>query len=102
MTTDSAPAALDALEVFWRPGCPFCYRLLDALEGAGVAMRLHNIWDDDAARATVARLNNGNETVPTVILGEFSATNPRPKELLAKIAAEQPQLLNTAPATTSE
>jgi mycoredoxin len=95
-STATSMTEVDALEVYWRPGCPYCYRLLDALEGAGVTMVLHNIWEDDAARAAVAAINHGNETVPTIALGELKWTNPSPGELLALLRAEQPQLLAEA------
>lgn len=71
------------LDVYWRPGCGFCVRLFDHLDRAGVVPRLHNIWEDAAARAFVASHNGGNETVPTVALGRKVMTNPRPEDLVA-------------------
>ncbi len=37
-----------------------------------------NIWEDDAGRAYVASVNQGNETVPTVVIDGTAHTNPRP------------------------
>jgi mycoredoxin len=69
--------------VYWRPGCGFCGRLLRALEKAGVAVDLHNIWDDDEARAFVRQHNRGNETVPTVVVGGDVWTNPDARVVIA-------------------
>ncbi len=98
--TDSAEHVHEApaLEVFWRPGCPYCYRLLDTLEEAGVRLSLHNIWEDEAARAIVAGINRGNETVPTVVFGETTATNPDPLTLVEELRAGWPQLFVGGPA----
>ncbi|HVB06188.1 MAG TPA: glutaredoxin domain-containing protein [Acidimicrobiales bacterium] len=86
----------EVLEVFWRPGCPYCYRLLDALEAARVRFRAHNIWEDETARAIVAAINSGNETVPTIVIGDLSATNPEPGGLLDTLRAEHPGLFSPA------
>jgi mycoredoxin len=97
MTEDPAPVSPEAddperLEVFWRPGCPFCYRLLHALEHAGVRFHLRNIWEDDAARQLVAAINHGNETVPTVVLGQMTATNPSPKAFIKELREQHAEL----------
>jgi mycoredoxin len=93
----SSSEGSEALDVFWRPGCPFCARLFAVLEPAHVTMRLHNIWEDDDARAYVRAHNGGNETVPTVRLGEMVATNPDPATLLTVIREHHPQLVTTDP-----
>ena len=35
-----------------------------------------DIWADDQARRFVRTHNRGNETVPTVVVGDWVATNP--------------------------
>ncbi|GHH73117.1 membrane protein [Streptomyces sulfonofaciens] len=64
--------------VFWRPGCLYCLRLRFRL-GRG-AHRLHwvDIWRDPAAAAVVRAANDGNETVPTVVVAGRPHTNPDP------------------------
>lgn len=42
-----------------------------------------NIWTDREAAATVRRLAGGNETVPTVVVGDTSFVNPSAAEVLA-------------------
>jgi mycoredoxin len=68
--------------VYWRPMCGFCMRLFGALEQAGVEVELRNIWDDPEAAAFVRSVNNGAETVPTVVLPDGQVlTNPAPETL---------------------
>ncbi|MGW7381038.1 glutaredoxin domain-containing protein [Streptomyces sp. NPDC054794] len=64
--------------VFWRPGCPYCLRLRIRLGRS--AHRLHwvNIWRDPAGAAVVRAANDGNETVPTVVVAGRPHTNPDP------------------------
>lgn len=68
----SPPAA----EVFWRPGCPYCTMLRRDLSRRGIDATWRNIWEDDEARHYVRSVNRGNETVPTVRVGERTLTNP--------------------------
>jgi glutaredoxin len=83
---------VDAVEVYWRPGCGFCNRLLRTFHQAGVVIRLHNIWEDDAAREFVRSHNRGNETVPTVALGSDVVTNPSPREYIDRLRQTHPEL----------
>lgn len=64
--------------VFWRPGCAYCLRLRFRLRRR--ARRLHwvNIWRDPDAAAEVRAANDGNETVPTVVVAGKPHTNPDP------------------------
>lgn len=68
-------------EVLWRPGCPFCLKLRVSLRVLGVQAEWRNIWEDDAARALVREHNGGDETVPTVRVGERWLTNPSAREV---------------------
>jgi mycoredoxin len=89
-------AEVDAIDIYWRPGCPFCDRLLAVLEHAGTPIRLHNIWSDDEARAFVRSQNKGNETVPTVRIGDMVTTNPDPARLVSFIEERFPALASKA------
>ncbi|MEU1072753.1 MULTISPECIES: glutaredoxin domain-containing protein [unclassified Streptomyces] len=64
--------------VYWRPGCAYCLRLRIRLGSR--ARRLHwvNIWRDPAGAAVVRAANDGNETVPTVVVAGRPHTNPDP------------------------
>lgn len=84
------------LRVFWRPGCGYCYRLIEALDGASIAYQAHNIWEDETARAIVAGINRGNETVPTIVIGTRAATNPDPDALIEELRTSHPSLFTRA------
>ncbi|MFJ9574896.1 glutaredoxin domain-containing protein [Streptomyces sp. NPDC101191] len=64
--------------VYWRPGCKYCIRLRIRLGRS--ARRLHwvNIWRDPDGAAAVRAANDGNETVPTVVVAGRPHTNPDP------------------------
>ncbi|MFJ8811094.1 glutaredoxin domain-containing protein [Streptomyces sp. NPDC102490] len=64
--------------VFWRPGCPYCVRL--RLRLGRTARRLHwvDIWRDEAGAELVRGANDGNETVPTLLVAGRPYTNPDP------------------------
>lgn len=70
-----------SLEVFWRPGCPFCSKLRIELKARGVDARWRNIWEDPEALALVRAANHGDETVPTVRVGGRTLTNPSWRQL---------------------
>ena len=85
MTTSDAGAA--TVEVYWRPGCPFCSSLRDDLSRRGIPAVWRNIWEDDAARAFVRDANGGDETVPTVRVGPVTVTNPAGGQVADLVAA---------------
>ena len=62
--------------VYWRPGCPYCMRLRVRLGRAARQAHWVNIWRDPAGAAAVRAVNDGNETVPTVVVAGQSHTNP--------------------------
>jgi glutaredoxin len=66
----------EAVHYYWRPGCPFCSMLRRGLDKAGVETVDHNIWESPEAAATVRFHAGGNETVPTVVIGEVGMVNP--------------------------
>jgi glutaredoxin len=70
------------ITVFWRPGCPYCWRLRTRLKRAGVNVNEVNIWENADAAAFVRSVAGGNETVPTVRIGTDSFVNPSPDFLL--------------------
>ncbi len=62
--------------VYTRPGCPYCFTLRAGLRRAGLTFREIDIWKDREAAAFVRSVANGNETVPTVTVGQISLVNP--------------------------
>ncbi len=87
--TDSPP---DAITFYWRPGCGFCTGLERRLRSAGIPLDKHNIWEHAEAAATVRSIANGNETVPTVVVGARAMVNPSASRVLEAIRAEAPHL----------
>jgi glutaredoxin-like protein len=78
------------VEVYWRPGCPYCRMLLRPLRRTGLHLREVNIWEDAQAAARVRSVANGNETVPTVFVGDRAMVNPSVGQVLAAARGEQP------------
>jgi glutaredoxin len=82
------------LEFYWRPGCPFCSRLRGDLQRVRLPVREINIWEDSLAAATVRSVAGGNETVPTVVIGDRAMVNPTATQVLDAVRAEAPELLD--------
>ena len=83
----------DAIHLYWRPGCGFCSMLRRGLDKAGIETIDHNIWDDPDDAAIVRHYANGNETVPTVVVGDVGMVNPSVKQLTAHLQQHAPHLL---------
>lgn len=81
--------------LYWRPACGFCARLRSALADAPFEFAEVNIWDDPAAAEVVRRFARGNETVPTVVVGDPGAddavglVNPGPGDVIELVAAHR-------------
>ncbi len=82
--TDAAPA----ITVYWRPGCPFCSSLHRNMVQAEMTFEMRNIWEDPDAAAFVRSVARGNETVPTVTVGEAAFVNPSIGELQRALATQ--------------
>lgn len=75
--------------MYARPGCPFCTMLRADLAAAGLPYRERNIWQDPEAAAAVRAVADGNETVPTINIGDSWLVNPsvdQIREVLRKAA----------------
>ena len=90
--TTEAPstAAEPEIVVYWRPACGFCAGLRRQLERTGVPHVLVNIWEEEGAAAVVRSIADGNETVPTVVVGPVGLVNPTVHEVLAAAADHAP------------
>ena len=89
--TAAAPA--EGIRFYWRPGCGFCAHLHRELDNLDVPMDMHNIWEDPDAAAFVRSAANGNETVPTVLVGNTPMVNPTPAQVMAALAECAPHLV---------
>lgn len=71
--------------IYWRKGCPFTRRLRLALGKRGAQAVWVDIWDDAEAAAYLRSVNDGNETVPTVVIAGQPHTNPAPRIVVAAL-----------------
>ncbi|WP_420329987.1 glutaredoxin domain-containing protein [Serinicoccus sediminis] len=72
--------------IYWRPGCGFCAMLKTRLGGLKDRATWVNIWEDEDAAAFVRSVNDGNETVPTVVMDGIPVTNPNPGRVKERLA----------------
>jgi glutaredoxin len=89
--TSTTPAA--QIDLYWRPGCGFCSSLRHQLDKLGINRVEHNIWDDPSKAEIVRGHAKGNETVPTVVVGDVAFVNPSAVQLAAHLAEHAPHLL---------
>ncbi len=87
----------DAVTFYWRPGCGFCMGLERGLGRAGIPLDKRNIWEDAEAAAVVRSVARGNETVPTVVVGEVALVNPSVAQVFAALESEAAHLLPADP-----
>ena len=59
----------DALELYYYPECPYCQKVLHAIDGLGVqdAIELKNIHADESARKTLVSVG-GKQQVPCLFI----------------------------------
>ncbi|MFI8391941.1 glutaredoxin domain-containing protein [Streptomyces sp. NPDC085540] len=73
--------------VFWRPGCTYCIRLRIRLGRSADQLHWVDIWSDPAGAAVVRAANDGNETVPTVLVAGRPHTNPDPEWVRGQLSS---------------
>jgi mycoredoxin len=79
-------AASDRPIVYTTTWCGYCYRLKRQLDRAGIGVTEVDIERNPAAAVVVEGLNDGDQTVPTVVFPDGSAlTNPSMREVTAKL-----------------
>ena len=67
--------------LYTRPGCPYSMRLRAKLRLARIPYTSINIWEDAEAAAVVRSVNDGDELVPTVRVGDTFLSNPSLREV---------------------
>lgn len=84
-TAEFVPEA-GTITMFTTTWCGYCTRLKGQLEREGIATREINIEEVEGTAELVASLNNGNQTVPTVLFPDGSAaTNPSVAEVQQRL-----------------
>ncbi len=80
-----APGTITMYSTSW---CGYCRRLKGQLERAGIGYTEVNIEQAPDAADFVMQVNNGNQTVPTVLFPDgTAATNPSLAEVKARLTA---------------
>lgn len=74
--------------MFTTPWCGYCRRLKGQMDREGVTYREVDIEQDPEAAQVVEQINDGNQTVPTLLFPDgSSATNPSIAEVKSRLAA---------------
>jgi len=74
--------------MYTTPWCGYCHRLKGQLDRAGVAYDVVDIEQDPSGAAIVMTANNGNQTVPTLVFNDGTAsTNPSVAQVTSKLAS---------------
>lgn len=69
------------------PWCGYCHRLRGQLDREGITYDVVDIEQQPEAAALVEQVNNGNQTVPTLVYSDGSAmTNPSLAQVKDKLA----------------
>ena len=84
----SAPFTPDAgtVTMFTTSWCGYCRNLKKQMDRAGVSYTEINIEEVEGTAELVASVNNGNQTVPTLLFPDGStATNPSLAEVQSRL-----------------
>jgi mycoredoxin len=77
-----------SLTIYSTAWCGYCHRLMKQLDRAGIAYTAVDIERDPAAADYVMSVNNGNQTVPTVVFDDgVVLTNPSVRQVSARLTA---------------
>ncbi len=76
------------LTIYSTPWCGYCHRLKGQLDREGIGYVEVDIEREPEAADVVERVNNGNQTVPTLVFPDGSAlTNPSLAAVKGKLAS---------------
>jgi len=72
--------------MYTRPGCLFSAKLKAKLALARITYTSVDIWQDQEAAAIVRSVNDGNDLVPTIRVGDVFLSNPTLRQVKAALA----------------
>ena len=79
---------MSAFTMYSTPWCGYCHRLKGQLNRAGIEFTEVDIEQVPEAARIVEKVNNGNQTVPTLVYVDGTAqTNPSLAQVKAKLAS---------------
>jgi mycoredoxin len=77
-----------SVTMYSTPWCGYCHRLKGQMDREGIAYDVVDIERDPDAALIVERVNNGDQTVPTLVYSDGTAqTNPSLLQVKEKLAA---------------
>jgi mycoredoxin len=83
----NSPAAVADLTMYTTSWCGYCVRLKGQLRRAGIGFHEVNIETAPEAAEVVEQVNDGNQTVPTLVFADGSAlTNPSVAQVSRRLA----------------
>lgn len=75
-----------SVTMYSTPWCGYCHRLKSQMDREGIAYEVVDIEQVPEAALIVEQVNNGNQTVPTLVYSDGSAqTNPSLIQVKAKL-----------------
>jgi mycoredoxin len=84
----SSTAGTATVTMYSTPWCGYCFRLRKQLDREGITYEVVDIERVPEAAQIVERVNNGNQTVPTMVYSDGTAqTNPSLHQVKAKLAS---------------
>jgi len=84
----SSAADSAAVTMYSTKWCGYCFRLRKQLDREGITYDVVDIEKVPDAAFVVERINNGNQTVPTMVYRDGTAqTNPSLNQVKAKLAS---------------
>jgi mycoredoxin len=79
---------MSSFTMYSTPWCGYCHRLRGQLDREGIAYDVVDIEQQPDAAQIVEKVNNGNQTVPTLVYADGTAqTNPSLAQVKDKIAS---------------
>jgi mycoredoxin len=88
MSDRSAAGSGSAVTMYSTKWCGYCFRLRKQLDREGIEYDVIDIEHVPDAAFVVEQINQGNQTVPTMVYRDGSAqTNPSLNEVKAKLAS---------------
>ena len=86
MTTTSPGTTTSTFTMYSTPWCGYCHRLRSQLDREGIEYDVDDIEQHPEAADIVEQVNNGNQTVPTLVYSDGTAhTNPSLAQVKQKL-----------------
>jgi mycoredoxin len=87
MTASVTTQVTSSVTMYSTPWCGYCHRLQGQMDREGIEYDVVDIEQHPEAAAFVESVNNGNQTVPTLVYSDGSAqTNPSVMQVKEKLA----------------